>query len=191
MADGKKESGPKRWFKSIVEHNSSSSRSEGQASGATSPTTNTASGSAMSLPPSSSEYDSNSLTPTRLTTDAQSNHTAITSGTSPDMPEELIQSRQQQTTATGNARINAQDSQVLHSNAHAVVRDEVTLDRGKFIPSTSSVIVHSTNTSSRSNYIGSLNGGAGIGFSILWNRRAGKASGRNRAHGRTPPWGKK
>lgn len=165
MADDKKESGPKGWLKSaksaFKRHSrSSSSRSGGKTSGGSSPVTNTtASGSVMSLPSRSFKFDSNSLTPTGLRpTDAHSIHGAIVPGASPVIPEQFLRSGQQETTAPEGTRTNTQESLVSQ-------RDEVAVHEGK-----SSLLVwsimHSTNTSSRSKYIGSTNRGARIRFSI-------------------------
>jgi len=152
----------RRWFKSILQGNSgsSSARFEGQASGASSPATNTASGSVASLPSRSSKNGSNSLTPT----DAHSIHTAVVSGASVVISEPLRQGQKQATTP-GNTRINTQDSQVSTSSVRAGVRDEGTLYGGKSPPPLL-VIVPSANLCSRSYFISSIDGGARIRFSI-------------------------
>jgi len=121
--------GKRRWLKSLLKGNSgsSSSPSEGQVPGASSPATNAASGSVVSLPSGSSKHDSNSITPT----DAHRIHAATISGVSPIMPE-LLQSRQEQGMAPENSRVITEDSQVSQSSAHAVVRNEPALHGGKF-----------------------------------------------------------
>ena len=119
MAGGKKESRPVRWVKSLLRDHgrSSSSHSEGQASGTSSPLTNTESGSAVSFP---SRHGSSSLAPTGLApTNAYNIHG---SAASPAMPEQVLQSRQQQTTALENPRINSQNLRVSQSSTHAVLR---------------------------------------------------------------------
>jgi len=124
MSGDKTDSGPKRWFKSVFKDKGrpSSTRSEGQASGASSPVANTPSGSVMSLPSRSSGHDSNSLNPT----DAHSIHAAIISSAPPVIPGQLLRSGKKDSIAPEGARASTRDSLVSK-------QDEATLHEGKFL----------------------------------------------------------
>ena len=109
----------RRWLKSFI-HRNRENPSEGQASGASSIVPSTASGSIISLPSSSSRNDCNTLTPT----DTHSIHAGIISGAAPVIPEQLLRSEQERTTAPDRARTNAQGSGGSQSSTHAVIRGE-------------------------------------------------------------------
>ena len=130
MSGGKKKSRPVRWVRSLFKRNGgSSSRSEGQALGTSSPVMNSTFGSAMSLRPRSSQDDSRSPTPAGLAPiSAHNSHGANLLGTTPVTPEGLPQSEQKETPVSENPKTNPRDSL-------ATQQDEVSLHEGKSHPS--------------------------------------------------------
>ena len=126
---GRKRDRLKSFFKG--KSGSSSLRSDDGASGGYSPAAST---SVMSLPPSSSQHDSSRLSPTgSRPTDTHSIHEAIMSRASSVTPDQLLRSKQKETTASENTRTNTQGSLVPQPSAHTAVGDKATLPDGKFL----------------------------------------------------------